>query len=517
MAGLITFSGSLRSQSPVTITSLLREMTDFETPARWPKIAYTLKQASSYDRRSVSPGKPGWFANGDFNQFIRSEQNNGRIEHVMMDVDGPGVIVRFWLTTLLKKGVMRFYLDKEKNPSITIPAYDLMQWEFKLGRALLNPHTSYTPDGKGGNTLYLPIPYQQHCKITWENVDSSTIDKPHYYQINYRTYPANTRVKTFDIKDLSAAKTLIDKTEKELWQPQDLKHGMQTTITKQVVAGGVTEMELPSGPAAIRLLTIKLSVDDSAKYENAWRTTILKIEFEGKQTVYCPLGDFAGSGYGAKPVKSWYRELTSSGTLKTRWVMPYKQEAKISIINKADYAIDIDVNVIVSKWKWDASCLYFHAINKEEKHVKDKKWDYDVTKVAREDTAAPVEWNLVSVKGKGIYMGNTLAVYNHMQSWYGEGDAKLYVDGEHFPSEFGTGLEDYYNTSWAPVVLYQTPFANAPRADQESSFGHNTFTRTRNLDAVPFASSFKYDLEMLSWHGGVVDISATTYWYGSLF
>jgi hypothetical protein len=101
-----------------------------------------------------------------------------------------------------------------------------------------------------------------------------------------------------------------------------------------------------------------------------------------------------------------------------------------------------------------------------------------------------------------------------MNAWYGEGDAKAYVDNETFPSEFGTGLEDYYNTSWAPVVLYQTPFANAPRADNPSSFGHNAFTRTRNLDGIPFNTSFSYDMEMLSWTGGTIDASATTYWYG---
>lgn len=101
-----------------------------------------------------------------------------------------------------------------------------------------------------------------------------------------------------------------------------------------------------------------------------------------------------------------------------------------------------------------------------------------------------------------------------MHKWYGEGDHKIWVDKDTFPSEFGTGLEDYYNTSWAPVVLYQTPFANAPRADNADSYGFNTFTRTRILDAVPFNRFFKYDMEMLSWETGTIDCSATTYWYG---
>lgn len=125
-----------------------------------------------------------------------------------------------------------------------------------------------------------------------------------------------------------------------------------------------------------------------------------------------------------------------------------------------------------------------------------------------------MDWDLNTIEGHGVFMGETFAVYNHMHVWYGEGDQKLWVDGAKFPVEYGTGTEDYYNTSWAPVVLYQTPFANAPRADNADSFGYNTFTRTRNLDAVPFNKSFRFSLETLGWKDGFADFAATTYWYG---
>lgn len=62
------------TQPAITLASLLKEMTDFDAVAKFPSPSYVLKQASSYDRRSVSPDKPGWFANGDFNQFIRQEK-----------------------------------------------------------------------------------------------------------------------------------------------------------------------------------------------------------------------------------------------------------------------------------------------------------------------------------------------------------------------------------------------------------------------------------------------------------
>lgn len=499
-------------QEKITLPVLLREMADFTVVAKFPHPKYTLKQASSYDRRSIAADQPGWFANADFNQFIRKERNEGREEFVMMDADGPGAIVRFWLTTVVKPGILRFYFDNEKMASLKIPAFDLLKG-FRLGPALLNPHSSYEPEGKGGNTLYLPLLYQKHCKVTWQCTDTAALNKPHYYQINYRTYAPGTKVETFAFKQLSRYKAAIDKAEALLWNPAP-PSGKKTVLKQTLVKGETAGISLPGGANAVREIRALLTTDKKEDYEKMWRSVFLQITFDGHKTVLCPLGDFMGSGYGGKPVKSWYRELTDSGALTSRWVMPYKRTAMISFINKNEFEIHLNTVAITAPFNWDANTLYFHTTYKYEKNIKDAKWDYDVTKVAAKDPDAPVDWNFATIKGKGVYMGNTLSVNNHMNAWYGEGDAKAYVDNETFPSEFGTGLEDYYNTSWAPVVIYQTPFANAPRADNPSSEGYNTFTRTRILDALPFNKAFSFNMEMLSWDGGTIDAAATTYWYG---
>lgn len=520
---MLMVGGGGYGQEVITTGSLLEEMISFKSVAVWP--GFIMKQASSYDRRSVGVDQPGWFANGDYNQFIRKEEKGGHTEYVMMDAEGPGAVVRFWLTTVVKPGKLRFYFDNAVEPSIEIPAYDLLKGGFKLGPALLNPHSSYEPEGKGGNTLYLPLPYQQHCKITFEFADSASFKTSHYYQINYRTYAAGTKVRTFSKADLEGFRSVIDSAEAVLWHPVVHKGGKGISkqrgvgvdgkgLTRQWRIGGSDQVSLvlPEGPAAITELTLDVRGGEVAK---VLRGVILMIEFDGHQTVWCPVGDFSGSGYGGKVIRSWYRELNEEGKIISRWVMPYRRGARITILNKSGVEVDVAVAATVDKWKWDSSSMYFHTTYKYSAGIKDAKWDYDVSKVASRDTAGPIEWNFVNIKGRGIYLGNTLAVNNHMNSWYGEGDAKVWVDEDRFPSEFGTGLEDYYNTSWAPVVLYQTPFANAPRADNESSAGHNTFTRTRNLDGIPFRRNFRYDLEMLSWNGGTIDAAATVYWYGA--
>jgi hypothetical protein len=493
---------SSHSQKIVTLQSLLREMVDFNAVPKWPAPYYQLFQASSYDRLSVSTDKPGWFANADQGQYIREEEVGGRKENVMMDASGPGAIVRFWITTFKRNGVLRIYFDGDSKPDIIIPAYDLMKIGFSLGKALLNKHSSYEPTEKGGSTLYLPLPYAKACKVTFEDLDTDP-KQPRYYQLNYRSYKVGTPVITFKQSQLNIARVLIDSIENILWHPV-VKTGKNVHLNSVVAAGKETTLHLPSGSAAVKELTIEVTTDNNANMPQVLRSTILKLNFDGYQTVWCPLGDFSGSGVGGKYISSWYRSVDSAGIITTRFVMPYKKNAILAIQNLSGYNVRVSVTAEVSSWVWTEQSLYFHASWKQSQNVPIKK----------DENEKPIEWNFNTIAGRGIYIGNTLAVYNHMHKWYGEGDQKIWVDGGKFPVEFGTGTEDYYNTSWAPVVVYQTPFANAPRADNDDSFGYNTFTRTRNLDKVPFNKNFTMNLEMLGWENGEADFACTTYWYG---
>lgn len=86
--GAVVLLTAAYARADVTLASLLAELTDYASVARWPQPEFTCRQASSYDRATVAPDKPGWFANNDQNQFIRTEQTQGRSERVMLDADG---------------------------------------------------------------------------------------------------------------------------------------------------------------------------------------------------------------------------------------------------------------------------------------------------------------------------------------------------------------------------------------------------------------------------------------------
>ena len=243
---------------------------------------------------------------------------------------------------------------------------------------------------------------------------------------------------------------------------------------------------------------------------------MLKIEFDGQETVWCPIGDFFGSGIGLNPYQGWFRTVAEDGTLSCRWVMPYQKSGKISVVNLGEKPVDIDLKAVVGDWDWDEDSMYFNAA-----------WHGQYPVATRPFS----DWNYVTLKGRGVYVGDALTIWNPVERWWGEGDEKIYVDGEDFPSIFGTGTEDYYAYSWGGMStdFYEHPFHAQPYSHvynklnrkTEAEFGikntkgYSTETRSRALDGMPFGSSLQLDMEVWSWTEDVdMEYGVGVYWYG---
>ena len=340
----------------------------------------------------------------------------------------------------------------------------------------------------------LPIPYAKHCKVTWEESGQG----PRYYQINYRTYPQGTAVQTFTREILEAARPHLEQVSQTLASPPQTLAGQSQAFSEVIAPGGSASLALPEGPAAVRLLELRLVVNDPAQLEHSLRSTIVQLKFDGEETVWCPASDFFGSGVGLNPVSNWYRTVRADGTMICRWVMPYAKTGRVTLTNLGELPVKAELHVTLGSWTWNNLSMHFHTT-----------WHYE------SDLATPParDWNYIRIAGRGVYVGDTLALFNPVPTWYGEGDEKIWVNGESFPSHMGTGTEDYYNFSFAPRGIMQTPFANQVRVDQPMTQGHNVLTRTRNLDGIPFEQSLKFDFELMSWKPTKLTYAATTYWY----
>ncbi len=491
----------------ITVSTLLDEMVSYDHLTLYPDPYYTCKQVSSYDRRSVAPDQTGWFANSDGFGCVSVDTTGGMVRQVLFDEEGPGVITRIWMTTSNKKGTFKFYFDDAPEPGWIVDGYDLSKTGLPILDGLVFRHTHYKEkvEATGGNTFFLPVPYAGHCKIVFESpVEMGPT--PRYYHVNYRTYPKGTNVRTFNFEEVKTLGDQLQSVCKTLQQPV-LPEGEIVEKTTSLLPGKSVLLECPVGERAIQQLRFHIAMTDSSLYPGVMRKLVVKARFDGKETVWVPLDDFSGGGMGAPFVKSWYLDSDGAGNITIRWVMPYCKNANIELLNYSGNDVNATIQISVKKYRWDDKrSLYFHTNWKQEAGIRLSN-KYDSSKECS-------EWRFAQIKGRGVYAGDLLTLFNHSPAWYGEGDEKIWVDDDRFPSHFGTGTEDYYNCSWAPVVPFHTPFGGAPRADLPSSHGYNAFMRTRNLDAIPFAKSFVFDIEMLSWQPGNVDYATTIYWYG---
>lgn len=501
IAALLINLCSIHAQEQVSMQSLLREMVDRKQLVEYPEsIPYKAMQASSYNRASVSPDQPGWFADSDGVFCIRTEKNReGETEWVLMEDKGPGVITKIWAVCFYyglddtTGANLKIYLDGEEEPTINCNFF-----EFVKGESFVKPPLAMETR-RAGNS-YLPIPYAKSCKVT--------MDKKVFYNIiSYRSYPQGTSVRTFSMDEYNQSQILIDSVGHVLERGVygDLASTKNTeaySFHKTLRPQEKETLLIRKKQKAIEQLVFQLDAED---FDQALRSTVLKISFDGEQTVWTPLGDFFNIGVGLKTYQMWERAVQEDGTMICRWIMPYQHIAELEIENMGKQDIQMSVTAKVMPYTWNDRSMYFHS-----------SW--------RMDNPTPgfplFDYNLVNVKGKGIYVGDQFTVLNPEEGWWGEGDEKVYVDDDTFPSLFGTGTEDYYG--WAGGVVpnpedeFYTPFLSNVRVAAPNSMGYNTCTRTRVLDAIPFNRQLDFNIESsgsnrTSWFH--LQYAVNTYWY----
>ena len=474
----------------ITFSQLIDEMSNPASLARWQDKQWTTKQSSAM--KLEKRHNAGFFAEKEIGNYIRLEQNEkGQSEMVLMEDKGPGVVMRIWVgnTEANTSTIVRFYFDGNKKPSIVANLRD-----FVYGKEFIKAPFAANK-AKGGN-VYLPIPYSRYCKITVEN------SKELFYVIQYRAYNPKTNIETFDRSQYESNTLLLDKTAKALENPVVDLNDYQTIIDKNISAKSSEEVKLKTGNRAINYLVVKISAEDMKK---ALRTTFLQLSFDGKETINCPVGDFFGSGLGLNPLEDWMRTVKQNGEMSCRWVMPYQKAATLKITCNGYESVKVTATINYQSWKWDNRSMYFHS-----------SWAIH----EKLGILPRPNFNFINIEGRGVYVGETLSITTDSNLWWGEGPEKVSVDGENFPSQFGTGTEDYYGYAWADRTIFFAPFhAQNKIPEGPDWFGTTVNTRIRSLDAIPFKKSLNLDMEIQTHdsNGDVqkyVDYAVATYWYG---
>ena len=466
----------------ISTATLIDEMTDLAGMATFPSPAYTCKQFSSYDRKAKSPTE-NWFANDDHSQFLRFEEHAGRKEFVMMDTAGPGAIVRIWSAN--PAGTLRFYLDGSEQPTLEAPMSELLGGKFPgLPKPISGEYS------KGWN-LYFPIPYAKSCKVTSDKGNF-------YYHVNYRTYQAGTTVESFRADQIKSLTTRIAKLAARLTSPrgQDQEIGGDSQEFTFEVPAGETVRENFTGPKAFTRSVLRLT---AGNLEAALRGIIVKGTFDGEECVEAPLGDFFGSAPGINAYSALPLGMTKDGEMYCHWFMPFRESASIELINHTKASATLSGELALKDYDWTDASMHFHA-----------KWRAEFDKPTR----PMVDWNYLTAKGQGVFAGVAFAIDNPVKDWWGEGDEKIYVDGETFPSHFGTGTEDYYGYAWCWPAVFTHAYHAQPRCDGPGNYGRTSVNRFHIFDRIPFTKDFKFDMELWHWNAKCkVNLAVVAYWY----
>lgn len=460
---------------------LIGEMTDLKGMAEFPSPAYTCKQFSSYDRKSKSPTEE-WFANADAGQYLRVEERAGRKEYVMMDTAGPGAIVRIWSAN--PAGTLRFYFDGAEEPGLVATMADLLGGKYPgLPRPIAGEYS------KGWN-LYFPLPYARHCKVT---SDAGNF----YYHVNYRTYPAGADVRTFRTDVLKSLEPQIAQLAARLAAPRGaVPPGADTQPFEFDLEPGGTLRQDFNGPQAFVRFALTVT---SAQREAALRGIVVRVAFDGEPCIEAPLGDLFGSAPGLNPYATLPLGMTAEGEMYCNWFMPFRDSAEVELVNHSPAAATLTGEVALADYRWTEASMHFRA-----------KWraQFDVP------TRPMQDWNYLTAQGRGVFAGVAFAIDNPVKDWWGEGDEKIYVDGESFPSHFGTGTEDYYGYAWCWPGLFTHAYHAQPRCDGPGNYGRTSVNRFHIADRIPFTRDFKFDMELWHWNATCkVNMAVVSYWY----
>jgi len=250
-----------------------------------------------------------------------------------------------------------------------------------------------------------------------------------------------------------------------------------------------------------------------------WRYLILQMYWDGEEepSVQVPVGDFFCNGWCERTnISSLPIAVNPAGGFNSYWEMPFRKEAKITMKNLCpdQSVLFYQINYSLTDIPDDAA--YFHA-----------SWRRS-SPLAYKD----VHWIVDGIKGKGHYVGTYLAWQANNNNWWGEGEVKMYLDGDgEFPTICGTGTEDYFGGAWnfehpkGEYGAYSTPFLGFhPVAKPDGLYRANQrfgMYRWHVMDPIRFEQDFRASIQALGWRSNgrylplKDDIASVAFWYQS--
>ncbi|HBU77408.1 MAG TPA: hypothetical protein DEF18_04840 [Muricauda sp.] len=354
LMALVLFCPEVGISQHVTYEELLGRLYDQEHVATVPGPGEATATFSSFDRASrfdaTQEKYVSWGANGDGDGYIRMEGD----EMVVFEDDGPGVIWRFW-SALAKEGHIKIYIDGQNEPIINKPFRDFFE-TFESDIPPMNFPELVTTLSRGRNN-FIPIPYQEHCKITL------TGDWGAYYHIAYSNLPHGQTVDSYSGSYKNEERIALAETDRFLSKRGYLrkKHeeGKGHRIAVSLNPGERKQLLSLGGSGAINYMEIDLGASDQPyALKNVW----LDFSWDSKyhSAVKSPMGMFFGTGETLNPFRAQPVGVIGN-KLYSNWYMPYGEKAELVFENHGAEPISFTLYIEEQTGVDTVNALRFHS------------------------------------------------------------------------------------------------------------------------------------------------------------
>lgn len=261
-------------------------------------------------------------------------------------------------------------------------------------------------------------------------------------------------------------------------------------------------------------------IEGSGTIRHIWITTfnapmylrgaVIRAWWDGQDhpSIECPLGDFAGFAH-AKVVayQSAVHSVGQNAALNFWLPMPFAKRARITITNDnpAPMPLFYQIDYTVGD-EHPANVGRLHALFRRENPTTEKR-DFEL---------------LPKRSGQGRYIGSIIGVRVEDTKWWGEGEVKMYLDGDgEFATIVGTGSEDYVGLSFG---MQDTPFLY--HGCSLNDHGFISMYRWHLPDPVYWKKDIRVTIQQIGHNGGTNpadymnqlyeredDWSCATFWY----
>ncbi len=218
------------------------------------------------------------------------------------------------------------------------------------------------------------------------------------------------------------------------------------------------------------------------------RGVVIEAWWDGsaKPAISAPLGDFFGHMCGRMSAfESVYFGSPEARSFWTILPMPFRDGMRLRLANTTErdlHQLYYEVDCTTGEPR-DADTGYIHAVARRENPTTLRR-DFEI---------------LPTITGHGRFLGAHIGVevdgVRYGKTWWGEGELKIYLDGDHAnPSLVGTGTEDYLGTGWGQG-RFAGLYAGAPLEDDAArAYG---FYRWHVPDPVYFHESLRVTIQQI--------------------